>query len=164
LPTIELNRFGVMVGHRYQTVDQRAWRKLKVVARQQRKEATPAERNLWEILRHGDFGMRVRRQHVIGQFVADFVFLQSKVIVEVDGEIHETHIERDAERDTKLQGMGFRILRLKNAEAMEIATAVIQEIGRHLRLPSAQAQRGQKDTPSPAGEACPERRRTRDGG
>ncbi len=58
-------------------------------AKDLRKKLTPAEKKLWQILRGGKIGgHKFRRQHVIGQFIADFYCHKSKLVVEADGEIH----------------------------------------------------------------------------
>jgi len=141
-----------MFRQRYQTADQKAWRKLKAVARQQRQQATPAEQKLWEVLRLGQFGLRVRRQHAIGQFIADFVFLKPKPIIEVDGEVHDSQVQRDAERDAKLRSMGYCILRFRNSEVLENCGIVVERIGRQIRALNFPARSEQKDSPSPAGK------------
>ena len=59
-------------------------------------------------------GLKFRRQLPIGRYVADFVCLRHRLIVEADGPYHDE--ARDAERDTWLRSQGFRVLRFKNAE------------------------------------------------
>ena len=86
-----------------------------------RKRATQAERELWSQLRRRQLaGLRFRRQFPIGPFVVDFVCLERRLIVEVDGEVHEHagRIERDVARDRWLMDQGFRVLRLTNAVVM----------------------------------------------
>jgi len=87
-------------------------------ARELRKGQTSAEDILWELLRNRQFaGLKFRRQHQTGDYIADFFCAEKKLIIELDGPIHErdaqtTHNQR---RDAYLQGLGFTVLRLRNA-------------------------------------------------
>ena len=74
-------------------------RELQSAARGMRREPTPAEKVLWDVLRgRGLDGLRFRRQHPVGRFVLDFYCPIHKLAVAVDGEVHDTQQERDAER------------------------------------------------------------------
>ncbi|HEX4893805.1 MAG TPA: endonuclease domain-containing protein [Hyphomicrobiaceae bacterium] len=84
-------------------------------ARLLRAKSTPSERALWEALRRRQqWGLRFRRQHPIGPFVVDFVCLERRLIVEVDGEAHDHagRIQADIERDRWLESQRFRIVRI----------------------------------------------------
>ena len=84
-------------------------------ARRLRCEAPATERWLWRLLRDRRLdGLKFRRQLPIGRYVADFVCLRHRLIIEADGPHHDA--ERDAQRDAWLAGQGFRVLRFKNAE------------------------------------------------
>ncbi|MBI5789396.1 MAG: endonuclease domain-containing protein, partial [Candidatus Schekmanbacteria bacterium] len=72
-----------------------------VKARELRKNLTDAERKLWQMLRLKQTGYKFRRQHPIGQFIVDFVCLEKKLIIEVDGSQHSEHA--DARRSQWLQ-------------------------------------------------------------
>lgn len=115
--------------------------KLKPLARQKRREPTPAEDRLWQSLRDRQIGgMKFRRQHVIGQFVVDFYCPEANLIVEVDGPIHEYTPEEDSIRRAYLEGLGMRILRVTNDEVTHDLEAVLARIrteaGRYLhRIP-----------------------------
>jgi very-short-patch-repair endonuclease len=82
-------------------------------ARRMRAEPTDAEFHLWQRLRRGQLGARFRRQVVIGPFVADFVCLSRRLIVECDGSQHFDS-PYDRARDARLAGAGFRVLRFWN--------------------------------------------------
>ena len=91
---------------------------------------TPAERILWARLRRRQLhGAYFRRQHAIGSFIVDFVCTAAKLVIEVDGEIHDKQSEYGHERDMWLiQQSGYRILRFANIQVIrdiEAATAVI---------------------------------------
>jgi very-short-patch-repair endonuclease len=86
-------------------------------ARQLRRRMTVAEEVLWRSLRGSGFdGLKFRRQVPIGRYVVDFLCLQHRLIIELDGAPHEKEAQkyRDAIRDTYLRAQGYRILRLPN--------------------------------------------------
>jgi very-short-patch-repair endonuclease len=80
-----------------------------------RHEPSATERLLWKTLRDRRLeGLKFRRQFPIGRYIADFVCLRHRLIIEADGPFHDS--ERDAQRDAWLESQGFRILRFTNAE------------------------------------------------
>jgi 5-methyltetrahydrofolate--homocysteine methyltransferase len=105
----------------YQTSDTIAYGLLKDKIAELKKFATEAETVLWEYLRGKNLdGYKFRRQHIIDQFIVDFVCLESKLIVEVDGKIHfkPENIKSDAERTERLNRLGFTVLRFTNEEVL----------------------------------------------
>jgi very-short-patch-repair endonuclease len=105
------------------------WARLRPKARDMRKAPTPAEDVLWEWLRGRRFGgLRFRRQHPIGRFIVDFYCAEKRLIIEVDGPVHETTQEQDAARQQALEMQGFRVLRLKNCEVTESIANVLARI------------------------------------
>jgi len=88
------------------------------VARDFRKAPTPSERRLWSALRRDRLGVSFRRQQPIGPFVVDLFCPGHSLIVEVDGRIHESQRERDAERQTLLETCGYHVVRF-SAEDVE---------------------------------------------
>jgi very-short-patch-repair endonuclease len=79
---------------------------------------TEAERFVWYHLRKNQFGgFRFRRQHPIGPFIVDFVCLERKLVIELDGGQHATQTEEDARRTAWLNERGYRVYRLWNNEA-----------------------------------------------
>jgi len=93
---------------------------LKPLARNLRHDSTKAEIRLWcELLsgkRLGGYGFR--RQRPIGTYIADFMCLELKLIIEVDGYSHQFKTEADKERDNALTELGFTVLRFSDAEVM----------------------------------------------
>ncbi len=104
---------------------------LKEKSKEFRKFSTQAEAFLWEALRNKKLeGFKFRRQHIIDQFIADFVCLSKKLIIEVDGSIHsllENQIS-DAERSERLNSLGYRILRFSNDQVLTNIDNVLAEI------------------------------------
>ena len=92
---------------------------------------TPEEKILWERLRARKFyGYKFLRQHpIIYQqlnnhrdfYIADFYCAEKRLVVEVDGRIHDFHQEYDENRDAVLNGLGMRVLHIKNDELKHIA-------------------------------------------
>lgn len=100
-------------------------------ARQLRREATTAESLLWELLRDRRLlGRKFRRQHPIGQFIADFFCDDARLIIEIDGAVHRepTQQERDRLREEILREHGFAILRFTNDQILDRTEQVLREI------------------------------------
>ncbi len=98
-------------------------------ARELRKRLTEAETTLWFRLR-GLQGIRFRRQHPVGPFIADFAFTRARLIVEIDGATHATEAERsyDARRDSFLRSRGWRVVRIPNVDIYERSDDVVSMI------------------------------------
>jgi very-short-patch-repair endonuclease len=97
-------------------------------ARNMRAEPTMAERLLWKLLRgRGLEEFKFRRQVPIGKYVADFVCLRHRLIVEADGPTHEDSLH-DLQRDAWLVGQGFQVLRFKNNEIVTRPENVLMAI------------------------------------
>ena len=103
-------------------------------AKSMRYKMTPAENCLWQCLRAKQLGVAFRRQHIIGDYIADFVCLKRKLIIEVDGGIHSLgeQKEHDKMRDSELQTMGFNIIRFTNKQVINETENVLQTIQIHL--------------------------------
>ncbi len=97
-------------------------------ARELRKNPTDAERKLWKHLRFRQVGgHKFRRQHPIGPYIVDFVCLEKRLIVEVDGGQHSERIVYDAERLRWLEDQGFRVLRFWNNQVLT-SVVVVKEV------------------------------------
>lgn len=100
-------------------------------ARALRKSATPAERALWRHLRQkGVHRWKFRRQHPLGPYYADFVCLEKKLVVEVDGGHHGDGAQaaHDAVRDKWLRDEGFAVIRFWNADILRDPAAIAWQI------------------------------------
>ena len=83
-----------------------------------RHEPTEAEQRLWSLLRHRRFsGFKFRRQFPIDHYIADFVCLEARLIIEADGSQH-AESPRDLVRDAYLRAQNFRLLRLWNNDIL----------------------------------------------
>jgi 3'-phosphoadenosine 5'-phosphosulfate (PAPS) 3'-phosphatase len=113
---------------RYATEDPRTYGQLKQWARGMRKEPTEAEATLWRMLRHDNLGVRFRRQHVLGEYILDFACLKKRLVIEVDGGIHQEQKEEDALREQAIKDHGFGIIRFTNEEVLEDEAQVFERI------------------------------------
>ena len=103
---------------------------LKGFARENRKKATLAEQILWEELRNDKLGVKFLRQHIIGDYIVDFVSRSNGLVIEVDGAYH---LERQQEindeiRTLDLERLGYHVIRFSNEDVMLNLDSVIEEI------------------------------------
>lgn len=109
---------------------------MEKLAQKLRKSSTDAELRLWLRLKNRNLaGFKFRRQHPIPPYIADFVCLEQKLIVELDGGQHAEQAPRDAERTAYLESKGFRVIRFWNDDALKQTDAVLEEILRQLNAP-----------------------------
>ena len=100
----------------------------KTKARKLRKNPTDAEHKLWSHIRLRQInGYKFRRQHTIGEYIVDFVCLEKKLIIEVDGGQHSENILYDANRSNWLEAQGFRVIRFWNNEVL-VDIEVVKEV------------------------------------
>ena len=99
-----------------------------------RKNPTPAERKLWAQLKSGLEGYQFLNQVVMVPFIPDFVCLTAKLIIELDGQIHESQRNYDEDRDINLAVSGYKILRFTNDEIFQDINNVIKEIIQECRV------------------------------
>ena len=94
-------------------------------ARTLRGEMTDGERLLWQRLRGEQLGVKFRRQHPLGSYVADFVCLAPLMIVEIDGSQHADQAANDAKRDAFFRQQGFDVMRFHaNLPFLELQSMV----------------------------------------
>jgi very-short-patch-repair endonuclease len=122
-------------------------------ARELRQQQTPAEQILWSCLRDRQLcDTKFRRQHNLGQFIADFYCHIAKLVIELDGSIHDTQEEADQNRDHWMQSNHITVLRFKNEQIFQDLETVLLEIAQYLPSPQPSPEgRGSKSpSPSPA--------------
>ncbi|MGH8532698.1 MAG: endonuclease domain-containing protein [Gammaproteobacteria bacterium] len=104
-------------------------------ARKLRAEISDAEKRLWRHLRKRQLGeYQFRRQHPLGRYVVDFVCLEARLIIEVDGGQHMERAAYDRQRTEWLEQNGFRVLRFWNHEVMNHTDSVMAGISHALRF------------------------------
>jgi len=99
-------------------------------AKDLRKRMTKAEEILWMHLKKGISGYKFRRQHPIATYIADFFCYQLKLMVEVDGSVHNISeiISNDITRQTDLEKLGSTVIRFTNVEIFEQVDVVLNKI------------------------------------
>ena len=101
---------------------------LRNTARTLRKNTTPQEAKLWSRLRREQLGVKFRRQYLIAnKYIADFVCLEKKLIIELDGSQHATS-QKDKPRSHYLQKHGFKVIRFWNFQVDQHMSDCIEEI------------------------------------
>ena len=125
--TTETTRFKWASPDRYEL--------LRCFARENRKRQTPAESFLWEHIRQEQLGVDFRRQHVISDYIVDFVCFDKMLVIEVDGAYHaeREQMEDDEVRTAHLEQIGFRVIRFSNEEVLFNIEGVLKKIKHEFR-------------------------------
>jgi very-short-patch-repair endonuclease len=102
-------------------------------ARALRSGMTDSERALWSRLRQQQLGVKFRRQHPLGHYIADFACLSPKFIVELDGSQHADQGEYDERRDAFFAAQGFKVLRFATDEPLKnmdgVLAVIVEQLG-----------------------------------
>lgn len=101
---------------------------LKTNSRNLRRKTTPQEIKLWAQLKNRKFhNLKFRRQHIIDKYIVDFICLEKKLVIELDGCQHkrEKDTKYDAKRNAYLRKLSFKVLRFWNNEVDENLEGVI---------------------------------------
>jgi very-short-patch-repair endonuclease len=103
---------------------------LRDYARRNRRNATLAEQYLWEHLRGNALGVEFLRQHIIGDYIVDFVSRHDGLVIEVDGGYHSEprQQEDDEVREYNLRRQGYHVMRFANEEVLYDIDNVIRQI------------------------------------
>lgn len=119
--------------YKYETADASLYKVLQERALQHRNYPTQAEAVLWEYLKGNRLGAKFRRQHLIGQYIPDFVCLSKQLIIEVDGGYHFIGDQptSDEQRTAYLESFGYHVIRFTNEEVLADTQNVLQKI-RHI--------------------------------
>ncbi len=89
---------------------------------------------LWDYLKSDGLGVTFKRQHIIGEYIVDFVSFEAKLIVELDGKYHQLPQQQtnDIERTKWLENKGYKVMRFTNEELFENIDGVLEEIKERL--------------------------------
>ena len=120
----------------YMTADPVYYEKIKEYVKKHRSQPTQAEDALWQSLRNKQLGgHKFRRQHIIGKYITDFVCLQEKLVIEIDGLIHQLPDvqENDVARENWLKEQGFSVIRFTNDEVLVAIDDVRYKIQRKIK-------------------------------
>ena len=104
-------------------------------ARTLRTTQTVSEGLLWSVLRARQLcGLKFRRQHPIGPWIADVACPQQMLVVEIDGGYHDKVVENDLQRQRPLESMGWKVIRFRDNDVAVDVEAVARAIARELNL------------------------------
>lgn len=120
----------------YEWADPTTYPLLKEYALENRNKPTGAEEQLWKLIKTKKLdGCKFRRQHIIGQYIADFVCLEKRLIIEVDGSIHQLpeNKENDEVRTAWLNKLGFKVIRFNNSDILNNTEGSINVIRSELK-------------------------------
>lgn len=119
-----------MMDRNWKTADPLEYGLLKENARSNRKNMTEAESVFWSLVKGRLLGQRCLRQHIIGEYIVDFLFRKSKIVVEIDGGYHFTEKQQtdDAQRTEWLKSQGYNVIRFTNEQVLCDTDNVINEL------------------------------------
>jgi PncC family amidohydrolase len=126
-----LEALKTKIPHEYQMADPAIYSLLKKFVDEVRDNPTEAEKVMWEIVRGRKLaGYKFRRQHIVGNYIADFVCIPERLIIEVDGLIHQVpeNKKSDEERTKDLNRLGFEVIRFTNEQVLHDADTVLNKI------------------------------------
>ena len=118
----------------WQTADTIDYELLKSNAKAKRSNQTEAESVFWQMAKGSGLGQKCRRQYIIGEYIVDFFFRQSMLIVEIDGGYHFTEEQQkeDITRQSWLEQKGYKVLRFTNEQVLYDTDNMINELKKHL--------------------------------
>ncbi|MFD2908201.1 vitamin B12 dependent-methionine synthase activation domain-containing protein [Flavobacterium ardleyense] len=134
-PAPERGVANIVEKQTWETANPALYDLLKEKAKQMRNQPTEAEKMFWNILANkGLEGYKFRRQHIIGQYIVDFVCLEKRLIIEVDGSVHnvQEQIEHDQLRTEWLESKGFKVVRFTNKQVLLDSLNTIESIRKEL--------------------------------
>ena len=132
------------------TADSTQYDLLKANAEKNRKNPTDAESILWDMLKGNNIGLHFRRQHIVLNYIVDFICIEKGLVIELDGGYHNDpeQKEQDERRTAHLQQLGYTELRFANEELLTNPDAVIARIKEvAISLPSLQGRGGERLIP-----------------
>ncbi|WP_282043368.1 DUF559 domain-containing protein [Winogradskyella flava] len=130
-----------IVLNRYRTARPSTYKLMKELQQENKKNSTEAERILWESLRGKKLDAKFRRQHIIDEFIVDFVNLEKNLVIEVDGGYHNLKEQQEIDeiRTLILKDLGFKVIRFSNEQVIADIDSVLNSIWQELKsLPSGE--------------------------
>ncbi|NRD24216.1 DUF559 domain-containing protein [Winogradskyella litoriviva] len=126
---------------KYMTARPSAYNLMKTFQQENKKNSTEAERILWECLRAKKLDFKFRRQHIIDEFIVDFVNIEKNLVIEIDGGYHNSLQQKEVDeiRTLILKDLGFKVIRFSNEQIIGDIDNVISHIEKELKsLPSGE--------------------------
>lgn len=114
----------------YNTASPDRYLLLKDFAQTNKRFPTDAEKLLWEHIRARQLSVKFNRQHIIGDYIVDFVCLEKELVIEVDGGYHSEYkqMEKDELRTERLRELGFSVIRFTNEDVLGNISNVLNKI------------------------------------
>jgi methylmalonyl-CoA mutase cobalamin-binding domain/chain len=140
----------------YYTTSVENWKILQPIAKELRHNPTEAENKLWQSVRRNSTGYKIKRQQVVDGYIADFICIEKRVIIEVDGGIHlnTENKKRDQERSRILGTQGYDIIRFTNEEVIDSIDSVLNKIKSVLDNKPTPARTSISNVPLSSGEGA----------
>tara|TARA_R110002167_G_scaffold66040_13_gene187111 strand:+ start:7902 stop:10436 length:2535 start_codon:yes stop_codon:yes gene_type:complete len=134
-PSQPSQREGAEIRNRYETARPSVYKLMKELQVERKKQTTEAEQILWEQLKTKKLDSKFRRQHIVHEFIVDFICISKKLIIEVDGKYHNTIEQKEADelRTTILTELGFKVIRFTNEEVIADIESVLSKISQDLK-------------------------------
>ena len=128
------SNMGKDVSQWFETTSVDRYNLLKEYAKENRRHMTDAEKALWNIIRQPTCSYKFRRQHPIYDYIVDFICIEKKLIIEVDGAYHSEpqQQEDDRVRTETLSNMGYKVIRFTNEEVLSNPKVVLRTIKEEL--------------------------------
>ena len=149
-PSQPSQREGVQsLRKKYMTARPSIYKLMKELQLERKKKTTEAEQILWEQLKTKKLDSKFRRQHIVDEFIVDFICIEKNLIIEVDGKYHNTKEQQEADdlRTKILQELGFKVIRFTNEEVIGNIENTISNISQQL-----QTEKTNSDKSLPFGE------------
>ncbi|TCK64792.1 ATP-dependent DNA helicase RecG [Winogradskyella wandonensis] len=130
---------------KYMTARPSTYKLMKELQQENKKNSTEAERILWECLRGKKLDSKFRRQHIIDEFIVDFVCLEKNLVIEVDGGYHNSIQQQEVDeiRAAILKDLGFKVIRFTNEEVIGNINSVLDKISTALsKIPTLGENKG----------------------
>ena len=134
-PSQSSQREGAEIRNRYETARPSVYKLMKELQLERKKKTTEAEQILWEQLKTKKLDSKFRRQHIVDEFIVDFICIEKNLIIEVDGKYHTTKEQQEADdlRTKILQELGFKVIRFTNEEVIGNIENTISKISQELK-------------------------------
>ena len=118
----------------YNTASPDRYKLLREFAKKNKQYPTEAEKMLWEYIRSEQLWFKFNRQHIVGDYIVDFICLEKCLVIEVDGGYHSEYeqIQRDECRTEHLEDMGLKVIRFSNEEVLNNIEGVLDNIRKEL--------------------------------
>ena len=121
---------GTSVRNRYETARPSTYKLMKELQKDRKQQTTQAEQILWEQIKTKKLDYKFRRQHIVDEFIVDFICISKSLIIEIDGKYHNTSAQQEADdlRTEILTAFGFKLIRFTNEEVIGNIENVLNKI------------------------------------